>query len=119
MFAALAATAALVFAQFAVSAHGCPLPPTGSPGERVVHAAGCAHGVPDKPINANVCEQHCQYGHASVDGGQSAPITLDAWGAILRVEVSGIVKLATCSSLRSALAAAQPPPAILFGVLRI
>ncbi len=120
--AAVLAAFALVFAQFAVSAHACV--PHGKPVETEVmaHHAQCGGvmATDEDTANANVCDGHCQYGTASVDNGQPAPAAVDSAGPALRVELGEAVASADARpAWRYAPPAAPPPPAILFGVLRI
>lgn len=121
-FAALLAIVAIVFAQMSVSAHACTAPVEPAQDEVAVHHTQCGGmGEADEaPVNANVCAGHCQYGQASFDNAPPAPAAIDTAGPSLRIEL-----LAPASSAdsrpawRFASAAAPPPPAILFGVLRI
>jgi hypothetical protein len=121
-FAASLAAFALVFAQFAVSAHACPLDVKASGTEVIAHHEGCA-GMTDRdnaPADDNVCAGHCQYGSASVDNIQSIPVAIDVVGPALRLEVATAVAGSMgIASWRVEPTAAPPPPAILFGVLRI
>lgn len=121
-FAALLAVVAFVFAQMAVSAHACTV--FGEPAHDEVAArhqqCGGMVEADEAPVNVNVCAGHCQYGHASFDNSPLAPAAVDAAGPSLRIDL-----VATASSAdsrpawRFAPATAPPPPAILFGVLRI
>jgi len=120
-FAAVLAGFALVFAQFAVSAHACMLHEQGAPAEVIAHHEGCAGAVGENevPVNGNVCAEHCQYGKASLD---KAPqfAAADVLGPELRIEIAdSIATVAARPAWRYVPAAAPPPPAILFGVLRI
>jgi hypothetical protein len=119
--AALAALA-LVFAQFVVSAHACQGREAPARSPAAVHHEGCGGDpvVDPAPANGNLCQQHCQYGDASLDGAQPDLPVADFAGPALRV-VLGEPVLRTADgrpSWRRA-QAAPPPPAILFGVLRI
>ena len=116
--AACFAAFALAFAQLAVSAHACEALAPATQEEQVVHPVGCA----GTPLDAGdlVCEQHCQYGEASVDSNPSAPLAMHVQGPVLKVEFAPAPLAASPPSSRSAVPAiATPPPAILFGVLRI
>ena len=74
----------------------------------------------EAPVNGTVCDGHCQYGNASFDNAQPAPAAVDSAGPALRVELGEAVASADARpAWRYAPAAAPPPPAILFGVLRI
>lgn len=121
-FAALLAIVALVFAQMAVSAHACGL--GGDPAGEVVAAhhvqCGGMGDVDEAPANGNVCAEHCNYGHASVDSSPPLPAAIGVAGPSLRIDLLAAASSAdTRPAWRSAPAAAPPPPAILFGVLRI
>lgn len=118
-FAAALAAFALVFAQFAVSAHACEA--ISVPGQGATsHPEGCAGAMPEEDAGINVCEQHCQYGDASFDSNPPGPSALPPSGASLKVEMSTDPAAETSPRLRRAPpAAAAPPPALLFGVLRI
>ena len=73
----------------------------------------------EAPAGDNICAGHCQYGNASVDNTPSPP-AVDVAGPVLRVELREAVRAADVRhAWRFAPAAAPPPPAILFGVLRI
>lgn len=122
LVASLLAAFALVFAQLAVSAHACLV---ASP--MLVADAASAHGCCNEEREAggrsavdNLCVEHCNYGAASVDGGQPAPATVALSGSPLRVDS---LERALAADHRPAwfiaAPAAPPPAAILFGVLRI
>jgi hypothetical protein len=119
-FAALVAMIALVFAQLLVSAHACDFPSAAPAGEVAAHPEGCP-GAPHGGLPAdNLCEQHCQYGHASVDNSPSAPAATNVLGPVLKLALAPAASAAaTPLSWREIPALAAPPPAILFGVLRI
>ena len=120
--ASLLAAFALVFAQLAVSAHACIVANT----VLVVDAATiheCCNEDDESGDNSAVdslCVEHCNYGEASFDGGQSAPGTVALSGPALRVDS---LERALSADHRPtwfiAAPAAPPPAAILFGVLRI
>ena len=121
-FAAFLAAFALVFAQFAVSAHVCTLHEQGADAKVMAHHEGCAGAmVPDEaPVNGNVCAEHCHYGDASFDNSLPAPAIVDATGPVLRIDSAAPAASADARpAWRIAPSAAPPPPAILFGVLRI
>lgn len=120
-FAALLAGFALAFAQLAVSAHACMLHEQGAPAKVIAHHEGCAGALEESevPVNGNVCAEHCQYGKASFD---NAPQTAaaDVLGPELRIEIAdSTATIESRPAWRYVPAAAPPPPAILFGVLRI
>ncbi len=120
--ASLLAVFALVFAQLAVSAHACEPRESPARGEVIAHHEACHEMAPEdrEPASGNVCFEHCQYGQASFDNTPTAPAAIDMAGPSLRIDL-----LAPASSAdsrpdwRFAPATAPPPPAILFGVLRI
>jgi hypothetical protein len=122
ILAAFLAAFALLFAQFAVSAHVCILPVQMAKVEVMAHHDCCAEAMDsdELPGNGNVCAGHCQYGHASFGNGQPAPAIGDAIGPALRIEVAApVVSTDARNAWRFAPAASPSPPAILFGVLRI
>jgi hypothetical protein len=115
---------AIVFAQLAVAAHWCDsarVPAQVQPAEVMAHHASCHEaGTPAPDMNGNLCQAHCQYGATSVDNGSAVPLAVDALGPVLFLVVP-VSEPATSlrRAVRYAPAAAPPPPAILFGVLRI
>jgi hypothetical protein len=119
--AALLAVFALLFAQLAVSAHACE--PRESPvrGEVTADQEACHEMAPadQAPATDNVCFEHCQYGDASVDNSPPAPAAVDSSGPVLRLAQVVPAAASLRPAWRLAPAAAPPPPAILFGVLRI
>lgn len=121
--AAFLAAIALAFAQFAASAHVCALHEAPAKPEVMAHHEGC-HGSlesDEAPVNDNVCQEHCQYGDASFDNSQPDAPAADLAGPVLRVALADAVVASADHrpTWRLAPAAAPPPPAILFGVLRI
>ncbi|MBL0142048.1 MAG: hypothetical protein IPP91_08195 [Betaproteobacteria bacterium] len=119
--AAFFAAFALLFAQLAVSAHVCTLHESPAKAEVMAHHEGCAGSMQkdETPAGDGVCAGHCQYGSASFDNAQPAA-AVDTDGPVLRVETPAAAASADARpDWRFALAAAPPPPAILFGVLRI
>jgi len=111
---------ALVTAQFLVSAHACDRPFQGRASEVVAHSAHCPGVSQDDSTPDNLCEQHCQYGHTSVDRQLPAPMAMNVSGPLLRIELVPVASPATLPPSRRLFPAlAAPPPAILFGVLRI
>jgi hypothetical protein len=122
--AASIAAFALAFAQLAVSAHACALHEAPGPSEVKAHSEAChemAAPEDEAPANGNVCQEHCRYGSASVDTSPPDAALADPVGPVLRVELSdaAVAPADVRPSWRLAPAAAPPPPAILFGVLRI
>jgi hypothetical protein len=120
-FAAFLAAFALVFAQLAVSAHACELRESPAPSEVTTHHEGCHEMAPadEVPATDNVCFEHCQYGDASVDNSPPVPAAVDSAGPALRIVQVARASADLRPAWRLAPAAAPPPPAILFGVLRI
>ncbi|MGE0356459.1 MAG: hypothetical protein AB7P08_06030 [Burkholderiales bacterium] len=119
MAASLAALA-LAFAQLAVSAHACDV--TGPRGKQPVAAqpVTCHEIARDEGVGENLCEQHCQYGDASVESNAPAPVAMHVAGPALRLEPAGTFPVEAISPSRADVPPiAAPPPAILFGVLRI
>ncbi|HEX4945009.1 MAG TPA: hypothetical protein VFV55_11690 [Usitatibacteraceae bacterium] len=111
---------AFVFAQCLVSAHACDARQFGRSGEVVAHIEGCPGAAQDEVAGDNLCEQHCQYGHASLDSNPPAPMAMNVSGPVFRVEaVAADCMAVSPPSRRLVPAFASPPPAILFGVLRI
>lgn len=121
-FAASIAAVALAFAQLAVSAHACALhEPVAGP-EVMTHHESCHEmaAQEEAPVNGNVCQEHCQYGSTSVENVQPDLPAADLAGSVLRVELSEPGHTVDARfSRRLPPTAAPPPPAILFGVLRI
>lgn len=120
--AALLAAFALVFAQASAVAHACGLAGASGATEVMAHHAGCheAGVVDEAPADANACEAHCLYGAASVESTPGAPALPDPDGPALRVAAGDLGQEAGSPPGRDLpLAAQPPPPAILFGVLRI
>jgi hypothetical protein len=120
--AALVAGFALAFAQFAVSAHACVPHGQPAPVEVIAHHDGCPGGMDQQqaPASDNVCAAHCQYGKATFDNTPQVPAAVDSMGPELRIELAEAAASADSRpAWRYVPAAAPPPPAILFGVLRI
>lgn len=113
--AAWLAVVALAFSQLAVSAYACP---SGMPerGPDIVQDVADDCG---KLPGANLCERHCDYGASSVQTASPPAIILDP--APLPWRVEPFVSLPAHASSREWLmpARADPPPLVLFGVLRI
>jgi hypothetical protein len=124
LVASFLAAFAIVFAQLAVAAHWCDTvraPAPAGPAEVIAHSPNCHEAAtPPADTNGNLCQAHCQYGATSVDNSSPVPPAVDAVGPVLFLLVPASEP---ASSLRRAErfapAAAPPPPAILFGVLRI
>lgn len=80
--AGLLAVFALAFAQLAVSAFACQLAsPEPAPMAMGHHPEGCTGPVE----NANVCNQHCQYGSAATDAARPLPALDAAVGPVVAV----------------------------------
>lgn len=124
LFASFFAAFAIVFAQLAVAAHWCDPARFAEPVEAtevMAHSPSCHEtAAPATDSNGNLCQAHCQYGAMSVDNASPVPPAVDSAGPVLFL----VVPVSEPASLlrraeRFAPAAAPPPPAILFGVLRI
>lgn len=117
--AAFFAVIVLVLGQFMVSAHACERASAAPKGEVAAHLTHC-HGPGEETGSpGNLCEQHCQYGDASVDNTWPAQAA-DLSGPFLRIEpATESVTSPPTRQRRQAPTAAPPPAAILFGVLRI
>jgi hypothetical protein len=120
-FAALFTFLALVFAQVAASAHLCALHQAGDAVQVIAHNDHCGGQQQQQPPDGgNVCAEHCQYGKALADHSVPDMPVASLDGPYLRVEpVSSAISASGTPARRVAPAAAPPPPAILFGVLRI
>jgi hypothetical protein len=120
--AALLAAVALLYAQLAVSAHACIAHERAAAEVMVSHHEGCdgAMDSDESPVTGNVCAGHCQYGDASFDNSSPAPAVVDSSGPVLRVEpvATGAGSHAP-PAWHLEPAKSPPPPALLFGVLRI
>ena len=106
LFASIVAIAAVLFAQFAISAYACPMMGMGA----------------DAEMNANLCERHCDYGNASLDQAKSPSGMVVAVQSIERITVATLAPQpqVTARTLRATWPAAGPaPPLIRFTVLRI
>lgn len=76
--------------------------------------------VDEGGADANICIQHCTYGHASVDSVQPLPVALNGEMSGLRVEPARPTAIGDSRpERRYATGLTWPPVAILFGVLRI
>ena len=106
--AAVFALAAFAFAQIAVSAYACPR--TLQPVAEEQPATPAQDGCPQLS-NANLCDQHCEYGSASVGGHADAMPAPDLvplpWG----VTAAGLADPPSQVPARHlARPAAAPPP---------
>lgn len=120
--AALLAAFALVFAQVSAVAHACGIDGAPSAAEVMAHHAGCpgAGAAGEAPASENACAAHCLFGSATVDSTLGAPAFPGPAGPVLRVVVDSFGQDHGTRPARDLpLAATPPPPAILFGVLRI
>jgi hypothetical protein len=119
--AALFALFALLASQFAVSAYVCEM--MASPGMAVqVDRSLAAEGpdpCPGMLDSANLCEQHCGYGHSAVDQGKPFPMLDVGMAAALRIDRPYVSDSLLRRSQRAPVVPPEPPPAIRFSVLRI
>lgn len=121
LVASLAAFA-LAFAQLAVSAHACALHGAPAEAEVMAHHVQCdgMAGTGEAPPGENVCVEHCLYGDDAVNNLPAVSSIAAAVGPPLRIEPATQPAMADARpAWRYIPAAAPPPPAILFGVLRI
>jgi hypothetical protein len=109
--AAWVALVALLFAQLAVAAYACP--------RLAAPEAVASMPMPDcdEPMNANLCESHCDYGSASLDSTKAkvAPPALTAFSTRIVVAVSITATPRPVPPAR----VATGPPVSRFTVLRI
>jgi hypothetical protein len=121
--ASFLAAFAIVFAQLAVAAHWCDTaraPAPAAPVEVIAHNTGCHEApMPEADGNGNLCQAHCQYGSVSVDNGSPVPPAVDAVGPVIFLLVPASQPASSLRRAERIAPAAAPPPAILFGVLRI
>jgi hypothetical protein len=105
--AALLAAFALVFAQFAASAHACEMKNMGG-----VSNGSAAHpqGCPEADQDLNACAQHCQYGTASVDATRPLPAIDSAVGALVAVLAAPRISGPAPVVLAALTPAHGPPP---------
>lgn len=111
LLAAVVAIVGLLFAQMAVSAFVCPV----IGGNVVVAESPCDEAM---SVNANLCDQHCEYGQASFESAKSPATPAALAGAFLRVDVLVPEQMGLRSESRIS-AAGPAPPLIRFTVLRI
>jgi hypothetical protein len=112
---AIAAIAALAFAQLAVSAYACALEtPSRAAAVTENGSVGC-----DEIANANLCEKHCDYGASSVGLAALSIPALPATPLPWRLETVAPASFAAGALDRQFLDSHPPPSPILFGVLRI
>jgi hypothetical protein len=113
--AAWLAVAALAFSQLAVAAYACPASMPESGPDIVQDMADECGKLP----SPNLCERHCDYGASSVQ--TASPPAIVPEPALLPWRVEPFVALSASASSRERLlpARADPPPLVLFGVLRI
>jgi hypothetical protein len=107
--AAWIALVALLFSQLAVAAYACPR----------FTAPEAAASMPDcdEPMNANLCETHCDYGSTSLDSKSKVPAA-DVAPVSVRVELSvALPPPRLCAP--SPVGVATGPPPTRFTVLRI
>ncbi len=113
ILAASLAACALVFAQMAVSAFACPGQASPAALEKMSE-----EGCPDLG-SANLCQEHCNYGKASVDSAKPLPALAQATGPLLWVAVPLAASSHGLVPARRIAPAVGPPPLVLFGALRI
>lgn len=112
LFAALVAIVGLLFAQMAISAFSCPQ----MGGNAAVAESGCDEAM---VVNANLCEQHCEYGQASFESAKSPASPPALAGPFLRVHAL-VAEQPRGQAIESRHSPAGPaPPLIRFTVLRI
>jgi hypothetical protein len=121
--AAVCALFALLTSQLAVSAYVCALM---GPAPLAVEVDKPLPGDVMAPCaemldSANLCQQHCGYGHSAVDQGKPLPLPAANVGTsvALRVGEPCVLDSLLRRSLREPPLPPQPPPAIRFSVLRI
>jgi hypothetical protein len=107
--AAWIALVTLLFAQLAVAAYACP---RFTAPEAVAATPDC-----DEPMNANLCESHCDYGSTSLDSKSKVP-GADVAPVSVRVELSFALPPLRPSAPSPA-GVATGPPVTRFTVLRI
>ncbi|HEX7606362.1 MAG TPA: hypothetical protein VF348_06610 [Usitatibacter sp.] len=111
---ALVTVASLLFAQLATAAYSCPMSATAPA------AATMAMPCDMEPVdNANLCDNHCQYGSASFDSVKSPPALEQAVDTGLRAPAVTVLAHRMASSHSRAVAPAASPPFVRFTVLRI
>lgn len=108
-----AIVASLLFAQLAAAAYSCPMS---------THAPAAAVVMPcdfEQVDNANLCDNHCQYGSASFDAAKSAPAFEQAVDTGLRAPALTAIAPRMAASFSRVVAPAAPPAFVRFTVLRI
>lgn len=112
LFTALITTAALLFAQLAVSAYPCSM----AFPDRPVMEGNCDEGG----VNANLCERHCDYGNATFELAKPVHASPAVIVASLRVSPPDVA-LAQVRAPSPYVASGPAPPLPLsrFTVLRI
>lgn len=113
IFTAIAAILALLMSQLAVSAHVCEMV-----GMAVTVTQPAPDGCPDLNT-ANLCDQHCQFGHSAVDQGKPVPSLDLTSGPALHIQQPYPSPILAKHSPRETPLPPEPPPAIRFSVLRI
>ena len=110
--AALVAIAGLLFSQMAVSAFACPM-------------IGASAAVVESPCdeamkaNANLCDQHCEYGQASVETSKSPSPPADLAGPVFRIRATAPEQPRQLVDASRVSASGPAPPLSRFTVLRI
>jgi hypothetical protein len=116
-YAALAALAAMLFAQAAFALAACDLSRAQSRAQMVMQ--GAQHAECHQPAdNANLCFAHCQGGEQTLDKHQVKVPDAPLHG-IQVVHPWSVAPQSACPIARAPLPAAGPPPRILFRTLLI
>jgi len=112
---ALFAIAALLFSQLAVSAYACPA-------DRVDQATAAENSTMngcDELATPNLCDQHCDYGSATLQASVAPPFTADLAPLPWRLEPVQSGALRPAHFAHEFPRRVDPPPLVLFGFLRI
>jgi hypothetical protein len=109
---AIAAAAALLFSQLAVSAYSCP--------KDAPSVAAAPEGCDESMGNANLCQSHCEYGSASFDAAKPLQAPQTAILPALRIPLPDVtVASLPAPAPRVAPGPSPPTPLSRFTVLRI
>jgi hypothetical protein len=110
-----------MFAQMAVAGYACPKP-LQARDQAMSIPADCSQMEQIDPQAANLCAEHCKFGHQSSDTASVAPLAAAAAALLYALPEGDIADLSAGASVPAPdplLAAAPPPHAILHCVLRI
>lgn len=111
-FTALAAAAAILFAQLAVSVYACPM--------EAPSATAAPDGCAEWMASANLCRVHCDYGHASFEAAKPLHAPHVALVAGLRITLPDVaIAWLPAPAPSVAPGPSPPPPRWRFTVLRI